>query len=266
MADLVKTPGMTQMQQTFQDPVAQRAYDDAFKMAHTIKSLRTQAKQEKINPIVQALQQGADQYKAATTDEQRTAANTRNNQIRANLLAGGFSPTDIPTHLQGSDPLRGFQTPTGFEAPVTGYEGLGRKDAIAAKRQAAIDALTFENAPLETELLKAQIASAWRSANAPYSSGGGGGGSGSGLDSTMKWIYEQARLMANQDPRLADPTKTDPFDPSKQIATGEGFWNYPDLVGAHANTLMEQLGLKQPGGGGGNPGGLTDEEMLLYLK
>lgn len=98
--------------------------------------------QQRTAPVIQALQQFANNYNAATTDEGRHSANTMANQVRANYLAGGGSPMDLPSNLWGSAPASGFQTTGGFQAPVTGYEGLGRKDTIALKRQALLDALT----------------------------------------------------------------------------------------------------------------------------
>jgi len=99
-------------------------------------------KQARIAPVVQALQQFANNYKAATTDEGRQTANAMANQIRSNFAAGGGSLMDLPTQYWGSDPTRGVQTAEGFQVPISGYEGLGRKDTIALKRQALLDALT----------------------------------------------------------------------------------------------------------------------------
>lgn len=98
--------------------------------------------QQRTAPVIQALQQFASNYNAATTDDGRHSANTMANQVRANYLAGGGSGMDLPTNLWGADPSQGFQTAAGFQSPVTGYEGLGRKDTIGFQRQALLDALT----------------------------------------------------------------------------------------------------------------------------
>lgn len=98
--------------------------------------------QQRTAPVIQALQQFANNYNAATTDEGRTQANSMANQIRANYIAGGGSGMDLPTQYWGADPSQGFQTTGGFQAPLTGFEGLSRKDTIGFQRQALLDALT----------------------------------------------------------------------------------------------------------------------------
>lgn len=131
-----------QFSQMLSDPTTQRAFADAQKIVGMVKTVKTQQKQEEMSPFITALQGAGNRWKAAKTDEERQAANQQNNQVRENMLAGGFSPSDVPTELRGADPNAGFQTTQGFAPLVTGYEGLGRKDTIALKRQGLIDALT----------------------------------------------------------------------------------------------------------------------------
>jgi hypothetical protein len=147
-------------------------------------------KQARIAPVVQALQQFANNYKAATTDEGRQTANAMANQIRENFAAGGGSFTDLPTQYWGSDPTRGVQTTEGFQVPISGYEGLGRKDTIALKRQALLDALTqrVQEAGL-TGIDPLTGQKTWERQYQEYTlanrgTGGGGGGSGSATATT----------------------------------------------------------------------------------
>ncbi|MFA7175065.1 MAG: hypothetical protein WC340_16955 [Kiritimatiellia bacterium] len=147
-------------------------------------------KQARIAPVVQALQQFANNYKAATTDEGRQTANAMANQIRENFAAGGGSFTDLPTQHWGSDPTRGVQTAEGFQVPISGYEGLGRKDTIALKRQALLDALTqrVQEAGL-TGIDPDTGQKTWERQYQEYTlanrgTGGGGGGSGSATATT----------------------------------------------------------------------------------
>ncbi|MCK9328171.1 MAG: lytic transglycosylase domain-containing protein [Bacteroidales bacterium] len=115
------------------------AFDRAKQTAANITQFQ---KEQRIDPVVQALQQYAQNYNTAQTDEGRQAANTMANQIRGNYLSGGGSGMDLPQQYWGSAPDAGFQTAEGFQAPVTGYEGMGRKDTIALKRQTLLDAMT----------------------------------------------------------------------------------------------------------------------------
>lgn len=143
MADMMQMPGMEQISQAaLQDPIAKRAFSDALQAVSTVKSLRAQAKQERTAPVVQALQRFADNYNAATTDEGRLTANAGANQVRDNYAAGGGSFTDLDPKYWGNNPAQGVQTTEGYQSPVSGYEGLGRKDAITAKRNALLDAMT----------------------------------------------------------------------------------------------------------------------------
>ena len=159
--------------------------------------------QQRTAPVIQALQQFANNYNAATTDEGRHSANTMANQVRANYLAGGGSPMDLPSNLWGSAPASGFQTTGGFQAPVTGYEGLGRKDAIAIQRQALLDALTrrVQEAGL-TGIDPATGEKTWDRQYQEYTlanrgTGGGGGGSGSsGSSSTPSSLNNRATQQA----------------------------------------------------------------------
>ena len=160
-------------------------------------------KQARIAPVVQALQQFANNYKAATTDEGRQTANAMANQIRSNFAAGGGSLMDLPTQYWGSDPTQGVQTAEGFQVPISGYEGLGRKDTIALKRQALLDALTqrVQEAGL-TGIDPLTGQKTWERQYQEYTlanrgTGGGGGGSGSsGSSSTPSSLNNRATQQA----------------------------------------------------------------------
>lgn len=131
-----------QLSQMLSDPTAQRAFNDAQKIVETMKTVKTQQKQEAMSPFLEALRGASSRWQTATTDTERQAANNQNNQVREKLLAGGFSPSDVPAELRGADPNAGFQTTQGFSPLVTGYEGLGRKETMSLQRQALLDAMT----------------------------------------------------------------------------------------------------------------------------
>lgn len=129
-----------QLGQLFQqNPGLQKTMQQAQQIADMIK---TQRSQQRTQPALNALSQLSGRYGSAQTDEQRRQFNSLASQARANYLQGGGSPADLPQQYWGADPMQGFQTSEGFKAPITGYEGLGRKDAISSSRQALMDALT----------------------------------------------------------------------------------------------------------------------------
>lgn len=154
------------------------SFDRAKQAASNIAQFQ---QEQRINPVVQALQQFGNQYRAAATDEARAAANEGANAVRSNFYAAGGLPTDLPMQNWGSDPNKGFQTTAGFESPITGYEGLGRKDIIALRRQALLDALTrrVQEAGL-TGIDPATGQKTWERQykEAALARSGGGGGSG----------------------------------------------------------------------------------------
>ena len=167
------------------------AFEDAPIFAQRLQNIK---KEQQTNPVIQALQRYGEQYKTATTDEERSLANKLANQIRLNYLAGGGSPMDLPTQYWGSTPAQGFQTSEGFQAPITGFEGLKRTDAMEARRQALLDALTKKQwemskeaqdwyLPLTKQTMEANIAK--------YSTGGGGGGGYSGGSSGSSTLTER---------------------------------------------------------------------------
>lgn len=121
-------------------------FQQASQLAGLIKSYRADAKAqqktETLSPYITALQNAANQYNTATDDTGRQNASALASLTRENMLRGGISPADIDQRYWGSDPTKGFQTTSGFEAPVTGYEGLKRTSAIDALRQALNDKLT----------------------------------------------------------------------------------------------------------------------------
>ena len=180
---------IAQYSQMFQDPVFQRAYQDVQKVIGLKKSYRGQQKQERLAPVTNALSGLGEQWKSAQTDEARQQANALANLTRSNFIAGGGSPSELPTNLWGGDTAQGFQASQGFQAPITGYEGLKREDAITAQRNALADLMEREKwqanpesqswyLPLFKQKTEADISNTLRSANMPY--GGSGGGSSSG--------------------------------------------------------------------------------------
>ncbi len=204
--------------QAMQRPDITEALAKAKELAGNITSYQ---KEQRTAPIIQALQQFADNYHAATTDEERQQANTMANQIRSNFLTGGGSGMDLPAQYWGSDPAKGFQTGRGFEVPVTGYEGLGREKTIDLKRQALIDALNTRLA--EADLSGVDPSTGQKTWLRQYqeqdlatrlASGGGGGGSSGGGITPYQWyqidrneqqdradIEKRARELATKDSR-----------------------------------------------------------------
>ena len=167
------------------DPDMQNTIKQAQQIAGLIK---TQRSQQRTQPITNALSGLGEQYKSAQTDEQRQQANSLANMTRSNYLQGGGSPADLPSQNWGSDPSQGFQTAEGFQAPITGYEGLKRTDAISNRRQALTDMFEKQKwqatpesqewyLPAAKKQTEATLANTLRSANAPYPSSGGGGAS-----------------------------------------------------------------------------------------
>jgi len=164
------------------DPDMQNTIKQAQQIAGLIK---TQRSQQRTQPITSALSGLGEQYKSAQTDEQRQQANSLANMTRANYLQGGGSPSELPSQYWGSDPGQGFQTSEGFQAPITGYEGLKRADAISNRRQSLSDLFEKQKwqatpesqdwyLPAAKQQAEATLANTRRSANAPYGGGGGG--------------------------------------------------------------------------------------------
>ena len=190
------------MENMLQDPSMQNTINEARQIANMIKSQRTQARTQ---PAISALSGLASQYGSAQTDEQRQQLNALANLTRNNYLQGGGSPADLPKNLWGSDPMQGFQTSEGYQAPITGYEGLKRPDAIGASRQSMLDSLTKEQwrgspesqdwyLPLTKQTMEAQLTNLMR----PPSTGGGGGGTTAKTYS----LADLAKAKAQNDPRL----------------------------------------------------------------
>lgn len=164
----------TQFSQMFQDPI-QSTIKEARQIADMIKSQRLQARTQ---PAVSALSDITRQWQSAQDDEQRQRLNALASLTRANYLAGGGSPADLPKQYWGSDPTQGFQTTAGFEAPITGLEGLKRQDAISNKLkflQDAFEKQKWEASPESDPRYKGlYLTKLQRDAYAPYSTGGGG--------------------------------------------------------------------------------------------
>lgn len=207
-------------------------------------------KQARIAPVVQALQQFANNYKAATTDEGRQTANAMANQIRSNFAAGGGSLMDLPTQYWGSDPTQGVQTAEGFQVPISGYEGLGRKDTIALKRQALLDALTqrVQEAGLTgIDPLTGQKtwSRQYQEATLARSSGGGGGGGGGGSGS-INTKTARAEAISDMAAKLneikANPDKYGGMAPIQAL---EKWLNTPNVlsslasIGLNISTLLD---------------------------
>ena len=182
---------MEQINQMMQDPAMQNTIQQARQIAGMIKSQR---KEQRTQPAIQALSALSSQYGSAQDDTQRQTANQLASQARANYLQGGSSPLDLPQQYWGSDPTQGFQTSEGFQAPITGFEGMGRTNAITARRGAFADTMekdkwnkSLENQdwymPMKKQMMELQLADAMR----PPSSGGGGGGGGGSMTQTDRF-------------------------------------------------------------------------------
>lgn len=159
-------------------PDIQSTMEQAKQLAQTISAYQ---REQRTTPVIKALQHYANQYNSTTDEAARAAANAMANQIRSSFIAGGGSPMDLPMQNWGANPASGFQTPVGFESPITGYEGLGRKDTINFRRQTNLDSL--ERRKLEADLSgidpftgqKTWPRQYQEAALARSSSGGGGG-------------------------------------------------------------------------------------------
>lgn len=185
-------------------------FQQASQLAGLIKSYRAQAKAqqktETLAPYTQALEGAANQWRSATDDEGRANASALANLTRENMLRGGISPADIDQRYWGSDPTRGFQTTSGFEAPVTGYEGLKRTQAIDALRQSVLDKLTQRQTeadlsgidPFTGEKTWGRQYQEQQLALAAMKGAGGGGGGGGGLTA-----YQQYQISAKEAADLA---------------------------------------------------------------
>lgn len=176
----------TQFSQMFQDPI-QSTIKEARQIADMIKSQRLQARTQ---PAVSALSDITRQWQSAQDDEQRQRLNALASLTRANYLAGGGSPADLPKQYWGSDPTQGFQTTAGFEAPITGLEGLKRQDAISNKLkflQDAFEKQKWEASPESDPRYKGlYLTKLQRDAYAPYSTGGSGYTTGQQMDDLFK--------------------------------------------------------------------------------
>lgn len=223
-------------------------FQQASQLAGLIKSYRADAKAqqktETLSPYITALQNAANQYNTATDDTGRQNASALASLTRENMLRGGISPADIDQRYWGSDPTKGFQTTSGFEAPVTGYEGLKRTSAIDALRQALNDKLTQRQLDADLSGVDPHTGEkTWgrqyqeqQLALAAMKGAGGGGGGGGGSSAKIPSLYDQAKAAAYNDPRLW-MGKDDP---------PEGSWTQDDLISAYMKTY---------GGGGGSGGG-----------
>lgn len=225
-------------------------FQQASQLAGLIKSYRAQAKAqqktETLAPYTQALEGAANQWRSAADDEGRTNASALANLTRENILRGGISPADIDQRYWGSDPTKGFQTTSGFQAPVTGYEGLKRTQAIDALRQSLNDKLTQRQ--LDADLSGIDPHTGEKTWGRQYqeqqlalaamkgAGGGGGGGGGGGSSAKIPSLYDQAKEAAYNDPRLWMGKDAPP----------EGSWTQDDLISAYMKTY---------GGGGGSGGG-----------
>ncbi len=89
-------------------------------------------KEQRAAPFIDTLKQFGQQWTAATPAQQ-PQINAGANKVRADYLAKGGSPVDVPAEYWGSDPSQGFQTGTGKFAP--GYAGdnmsMGQKERLS---------------------------------------------------------------------------------------------------------------------------------------
>lgn len=106
-------------------------YEGATALAQAIAQFQ---KQQRVNPVADALHSMSMRYRNAATDAERAALNAAANATRMNFLRSGGSPYELPTDLWGADPTQGFQT--GLEQFTPGYAGdhttIGQKMKLAA--------------------------------------------------------------------------------------------------------------------------------------
>jgi hypothetical protein len=237
--------GMEQIAQIFRTPAQQRAFQDVQRLAPFIKQMKAQkaqaAQQERVAPVTNALSSLGQQWQAAATPEAKESAHSQANQVRSNYITGGGSPADLAQQYWGSDPTQGFQGAAGFQAPITGYEGLDRndtvdytRDAIAAELKRRIDEAGLTG--IDPQTGQATLEGKYK--NYLMSKGSGGSG-GSGSSGSSKTLLQQAQAAANNDPRLWTGSDDPP----------EGRWSQAQLV----NDYLQQLS-----GGGGEAGGGED--------
>ncbi len=237
--------GMEQIAQIFRTPAQQRAFQDVQRLVPFIKQMKAQkqaaAQQERVAPVTNALSQLGQQWQTAATPEAKESAHSQANQVRSNYITGGGSPSDLAQQYWGSDPTQGFQGAAGFQAPITGYEGLDRndtvdytRDAIAAELKRRIDEAGLTG--IDPQTGQATLEGKYK--NYLMSKGSGGSG-GSGSSGSSKTLLQQAQAAANNDPRLWTGSDDPP----------EGRWSQAQLV----NDYLQQLS-----GGGGEAGGGED--------
>jgi hypothetical protein len=254
---------MAQFGQGLKDPIAQRAFQDAQKMAGMMQAMRRQqqkaTQQARVAPITNALSSLGAQWQAATTDEGRNTAHGLADKTRSAYITGGGSPTDLGQQYWGSDPSQGFEGEGGFSAPITGYEGLARKDtvdytrdALAAERKRRIDEAGLTGVDPQT----GQASLEGKYKNYLMSKPTGGGNSSTKAPPSL---YDQAKDAAYNDPRLY----------TGKLAAGDsppsGMYTTEDLIAA----WMQQIDSKNKGGGAtsGSGGGFsTPQSLLQYLK
>lgn len=246
-----------------QDPAFQRAYAKFQQIAPILEQMQTQrtqaAQQERVAPVTNALASLGNQWKAATTDEGRNQAESLADKTRAAYITGGGSPTDISQQYWGSDPMQGFKTTTGYQAPITGYEGLDRdktvdytRDAIAAELKRRIDEAGLTGIDPQTGQKTWDRTYKEMMYNKPTGGSGGGGGSTKAPPS----LYDQAKAAAYNDPRLFMGKAED---------APEGTYTLDALISAWMGQLPKQA-QQAAGGGGGVVNGITDADILQYLK
>lgn len=254
--------GMEQIAQIFRTPAQQRAFQDVQKLVPFIKQMKAQrtaqAQQERTAPVTNALASLGNQWKTATTDEGRNTASSLADKTRAAYITGGGSPTDLAQQYWGSDPTQGFKTTAGFQAPITGYEGLDRndtvdytRDAIAAELKRRVDEAGLTGIDPQTGQKTWDRTYKEMMYNKPTGGGGGGGGT-----AKVSSLYDQAKAAAYNDPRLYMGKAED---------APEGSFTLDDLTAAWMQQINRQQA-QQAGGGGGVVNGITDQDILQYLK
>ena len=230
---------------TLDDPAFQRAMVKVQKITPILKEMMAQkqaaAQQERVAPVTNALSTLGQQWQAAGSDAERDSIHSVADKTRGAYLTGGGSPTDIGQQYWGSNPTQGFQTTAGYQAPITGYEGLDRKDtvdytrdAIAAELKRRVDEAGLTG--IDPQTGQATLEGKYK--NYLMSKGSGGSG-GSGSSGSSKTLLQQAQAAANNDPRLWTGSDDPP----------EGRWSQAQLV----NDYLQQLS-----GGGGEAGGGED--------
>ena len=246
--------GMEQIAQIFRTPAQQRAFQDVQRLVPFIRQMKAQkaaaAQQQRTAPVINALSSLGQQWQTAATPEAKETAHSLADKTRSAYLTGGGSPTDLGQQYWGSDPTQGFEGTGGFSAPITGYEGLARKDtidytrdALAAELKRRLDEAGLTGVDPQTG--QATLEGKYKNYLMSKVSGGSSGGSSGGGSAKTPTLYDQAKAAALNDPRLYMGAAAD---------APEGSFAQNDLIAAW---------MKQMGGGGGQASGGGETSAMI---